>query len=96
MKIFIDKDLEDIFPGYLENRHKEVLELRELIAAKDLKKLQVISHRLAGNAGSYGLAFLSEVGSRMEADCMKGSLSGMDAYLKAIEDYLRELTYEYR
>lgn len=96
MKIYIDKDLEDVFPGYLENRHKELIELQTLIDNKDLGKLKVLAHRLAGNAGSYGLAFLSEVGSKMEADCLKSDLSKMNDYFSQIKVYLEELSYEYR
>lgn len=96
MKIFIDKDLEDVFPGYLDNRHKELVELKTLIDNQDLGKLKVLAHRLAGNAGSYGLAFLSEVGSKMEADCLKSDLSRMSDYYSQIKVYLEELSYEYR
>lgn len=96
MKIYIDKDLEDVFPGYLDNRHKELIELKTLIDNQDLGKLKVLAHRLAGNAGSYGLAFLSEVGSKMEADCLRNDLSRMNDYFFQIKTYLDELSYEYR
>lgn len=96
MKVYIDKDLEDVFPSYLDNRHKELVELKVLIDSQDLGKLKVLAHRLAGNAGSYGLSYLSEVGSKMEADCLKNDLTRMNDYFSDIKIYLEELSYEYR
>lgn len=96
MKVIIDRELEEIFPGYLKNRHKEVQELKKFVEDKDFAGLKVVAHRLAGNAGCYGLDELSEIGAKMEADCIRGELSLMSKHIQDIETYLANLTFEYR
>lgn len=96
MKVIIDKELEEIFPDYLENRRKEIKDLKKFVEHQDFASLKVVAHRLAGNAGSYGLDELSRIGAQMEADSLKGDLRSIAKYVQDIETYLANLTFEYR
>lgn len=58
--------LKSLLPGYLANRDKELIHLKELLTRGDLLEIKKIGHKLAGNAGSYGLTELGTVGANLE------------------------------
>jgi len=90
--ITIDKDLEDLVPTYIESRKKELIKLNELYSQGAIKEITVIAHKLAGNAGGYGLQELTDIGRRMEAagnaqekEKIKVEIENVRLYLDQIE-----------
>lgn len=93
--IVIDEDLKEIVPGYVENRHKEIITLNELLKDQNIIEIKVIAHKLAGNAGGYGFHELGELGADLEAACESGDLDKMSELLNSISSYLDELSYSF-
>ncbi len=62
----MEKELFEIFPAYVKNRTEEIVMLEKALAKSDLSSIEVVSHRLKGSSGSYGLHDLSELGAKME------------------------------
>lgn len=58
--------LRALLPEYLNNRQSELLQLKKLSLDGDLIEIKKIGHKLAGNAGSYGLNKLGDIGVRLE------------------------------
>lgn len=58
--------LRTLLPEYLSNRQSELLRLKKLSHDGDLIEIKKIGHKLAGNAGSYGLNKLGDIGARLE------------------------------
>ena len=58
--------LKSLLPDYLANRDKELIRLKELVMQGDLIEIKKIGHKLAGNAGSYGLTELGNIGANLE------------------------------
>lgn len=58
--------IKSLLPDYLANRDKELIHLKELLIHGDLIEIKKIGHKLAGNAGSYGLAELGTIGANLE------------------------------
>ncbi len=48
--VTVDADLEELIPGFLDNRNKDVEALREALAAQDISKLQSIGQSHAGQS----------------------------------------------
>ncbi len=94
-KVSVEKDLEDLIPGFLENRHKDVLELRVLIQNRNVVEISKIGHRLKGTCGGYGFAKLSELGKVLEGAGKESDFSAIETALGAIEAHLSHLTIEY-
>ena len=63
---WIDQDIADLVPQYLQNRRREVSELRMLLETGDFEKIQNLGHRMKGNAKSYGFEPLGKLGSHLE------------------------------
>ena len=51
--VYIDQGLEDIVPGFLENRRRDVQTLETALQQNDLKTICVIGHRMKGDGGGY-------------------------------------------
>lgn len=62
----LPNEIRELIPGYLENRFKEHELLCQLVSDGNLNEVNKIGHKLAGNAGSYGLDELGTVGEKLE------------------------------
>ena len=91
----IDKDLEEIIPMFLENREKDLGLLQEAIGSQDLESIKVIGHKLAGNAGSYGLPELGEIGSQLEMESTTGNWENIQNLLDSYISYMSKLVIEF-
>ncbi|MGE0875767.1 MAG: Hpt domain-containing protein [Burkholderiales bacterium] len=91
----VAKDLEDLIPVFMKNRAKEVDSLRAAVSAGDFEQLRQLGHRMKGVGNSYGFAFVSEIGKRVE-DAAKASDAGaISACVDEYEQYLANLTIVY-
>lgn len=93
--VVIDADLREIIPTFLENRKGDKASMQTALEAGDLKKIESIAHKLAGNAGSYGLPDLGNIGSKMEAECQRGDIEAVKSSIEMYINYLENLHIEY-
>lgn len=94
-RVSVDKDLEDLVPGYLEKKKRELPELFALHAAGDMEALRKAGHKLAGSGGGYGLDRVSELGKQVEMRAMDGDAAGAAASLEELRDYIENLEVVY-
>ena len=91
----IDKDLEPIFGSFLANRQKDVDLLKDAIASSSYDSIESIGHKLAGNAGSYGLSDLGEIGARLEQSAIDSDMAAIEEDYKKYCDYLNNLEIKF-
>lgn len=94
-RVSIDKDLQDIVPGYLEVRRREIPELFALHSAGDMESLRKAGHKLAGSGGGYGFDRLSELGKQVKTLAQAGDAAGVAARLAELKDYIENLEVVY-
>ena len=58
--------LEEIVPGYLADRRKELPEMMALPAASGFERLASLGHNIKGTGGSYGFPELTRMGAVLE------------------------------
>ena len=93
--VSIDKDLEDLIPGFLENRGKDIDSLREALAAGDAERLRAIGHNLKGVGGGYGFDEISKLGAEIESNAKSGALEGIGGLIDSLADYLERIDIQY-
>ena len=88
----IDPDLEELIPGFLENRNLDVEKLQLALGNNDLESLCSIGHSIKGVGGGYGFDLMSEFGANIETaakendtDAIRENINRLDDYLKCIE-----------
>jgi HPt (histidine-containing phosphotransfer) domain-containing protein len=94
--VTIDSDLEDLIPGFLENRRKDVNLLNEALAAGKIDTLKSIGHSLKGVGGGYGFQELSTIGAEIEKIAKAVGTAGVRELIDSMADYLDkvDVTFE--
>ena len=95
-KVIVQKDLEDLIPVFMRNRHKELDSLRTALAAADFEQLRQLGHRMKGVGNSYGFTHISTLGKYIEDGARAGDRASLQARISEYEEYLSkvQITYE--
>jgi HPt (histidine-containing phosphotransfer) domain-containing protein len=94
-KVVVDKDLEDLIPVFMGNRHKEVESLRTAVAAADFEQLRHLGHRMKGVGNSYGFAQISLFGKQVEDGARGGDRASIEKTITEYRDYLAKVQISY-
>jgi HPt (histidine-containing phosphotransfer) domain-containing protein len=95
-KVTVAKDLADLIPVFMKNRHKELDALRVALAAADFEQLRQLGHRMKGVGNSYGFARVSTIGKYVEDGARSRDRAALQATINDYNDYLSkvQITYE--
>ena len=93
--IRISSDIEEIVPGFLEGRAKDVQSLREFIGSGEIAEIQTIGHKLKGNSGSYGFDEMGVIGAKIEEAAKQNDVDMIISQTDELEKYLNEIEVEY-
>lgn len=88
IQVIIDRDLEDLIPGFMENRKADVVKMREALAQQDFESLRSTGHSLKGVGGGYGFAFISEIGAVIESAAKINDMETITSSIDKLENYL--------
>jgi len=94
-KVTVAKDLEDLIPVFMKNRHKELDALRVALAAADFEQLRQLGHRMKGVGNSYGFARVSTIGKVIEDGARSGDRAALQAGISEYHDYLSKVQIAY-
>lgn len=94
--IEIDEDLEDIVPGFLENRKKDLVELQKFLNNKDLSEIEKIGHKVSGSSGGYGFHDLGLIAKEMEKLAMENTIDGIGELIEKFESYITNVKVKYK
>ena len=94
--VYIDSDLEEIVPGFLENRRRDVQTVKTALRQNDLKTIGVIGHRMRGDGGGYGFDAISTIGEGMEQAAARQDQEAISRHLSSLVDFLARVEVVYR
>lgn len=89
--VYIDLILEDLIPGYLEKRRKDLFKIKEALDSKDFETIRIIAHNMKGNGAGYGFEQITAIGSEMEMAAKKENLVLIQNNLDRLTDFLNHL-----
>ena len=64
--IYVDPDLADYIPTFVDNRKKELHQAETSLKTKDFESLRALGHTLKGCCASYGFIELGDLGKKLE------------------------------
>jgi len=64
--VHVDEEIEDLIPGFLENRRKDVIALQEALAKGDHETISILGHKMRGTGGGYGFDLITDLGHSLE------------------------------
>ena len=90
--VYIDPGLEEIVPGFLENRRRDVQILETALQGNSLAQIQIIGHRMKGDGGGYGFDAISTIGAALEHAAAREDRSGIRRHTDELIDFLTRVT----
>lgn len=94
--VAVDPDLEELIPGFLQNRQKDVQSLRSALHAGAMQTIQSIGHSLKGVGGGYGFNRISEIGAEFEEAAEQGDNETIKVLIAELQDYLARVEVVYQ
>ena len=91
----VDEDLEDLIPGFLENRKADISKLRQAAETADFENLRSIGHSLKGVGGGYGFETMSELGAQIETAAKSQQLDEIKDCIDQLDKYLQHVEIKY-
>jgi PAS domain S-box-containing protein len=88
VRITAPAGLEEIVPGYLAARRKELPEMMALLAADDFARLSALAHNIKGTGSSYGFPELTRMGAVLEHSAQQKDAGALTVELTELKDYL--------
>ena len=94
--VYIDPGLEEIVPGFLENRRRDVQILETALQGNSLAQIQIIGHRMKGDGGGYGFDAISTIGAALEQAAARADRLAIQRHTAELIDFLARVTVVYR
>jgi HPt (histidine-containing phosphotransfer) domain-containing protein len=94
--VYIDPGLEEIVPGFLENRRRDVQALEVALQQNNLAQIRMIGHRMKGDGGGYGFDAISTIGAALEQAAAREDRSAIQRHTAEFIDFLVRVTVVYR
>lgn len=85
---YIDIDLEDLIPDFLDNRRKDVVQIGQLLCDGNLQEIRRLGHSMKGSGGGYGFDEVGEIGGKIEAAALAGDTTVIEKQVEALSEYV--------
>ena len=88
IRVNIDPDLEDLIPGFLNNRRNDIVQIRASLQDGDFVKIRLLGHSMKGAGGGYGFDPITDYGDEIEQAALRQDVAAIEAWLAKLADYL--------
>lgn len=95
INVHVDRELEDLIPGFLNNRQKDIQALRAAVEQCDFDGVCMIGHRLKGTGGGYGFDKITELGQQIELAGTEEDLDALSRYVEEFDNYMGRVRVEF-
>jgi len=89
--IHVDEEIEDLIPGFLDNRRKDVKALQEALAKGDYETIRTLGHAMKGAGGGYGFDTITDIGSFLENAAKQKNTEEIRKRINELSDYLERV-----
>lgn len=94
--VYIDSDLEDLTPGFLENRQNDIVVIDRLLKSGDLAEIQRLGHSMKGSGGGYGFDEITAIGSKLEEAAKESDRDEITQQNERLSQYLQNVKVVYQ
>lgn len=93
--IEVDVDLEDLIPGFMENRAEDISKLDKYISCKDFESIRILGHSMKGFGAGYGFNEISVIGAKLEHAAKLQDIKQITTETKNFKDYIDNIEIKY-
>lgn len=94
--VYIDSDLEDLIPDYLESKKNDSKLFLQCIKENNFDKIKTEGHKMKGEGRGYGFDLISDVGSALESLAQDKNIEGIKTQLDKLLKYITSLNIVYQ
>ena len=94
--VYVDSDLEDLVPGFIENRHEDIEKINEYLDNEEIDEIQRLGHSMKGSGGGYGFHEITRLGARLEQAATQGNKDEIVDINKKLAQYLKVVKVIYQ
>lgn len=94
--VYLDPDLEEIVPGFLDNRRRDVQILTTCMENGQLDTIRLLGHRMKGDGGGYGFDAISTIGHALEQAALRRDLTTIRERTRELTDFLTRVRVVYK
>ncbi len=87
-----DSDIDELIPGYLENRRKDVAKITDAIAREDFGLVWTLGHNMQGTGASYGMEDVSKIGRSLSLAAKVRNREAVRQCTSELAEYLDRVT----
>ena len=91
IKVVVDCDLEELIPGFLENRQEDIKSILCSLEADDYDAVRILGHSMKGSGGGYGFDAISEIGQSLELSAKKKDAGAIKQMVSNLANYLEKV-----
>ena len=95
IQVHVDPDIQDLIPGYLENRGKDLLVYQQALEKGDFESIGVLGHSMKGSGGGYGFNDLTSIGRAIEKAAKNRDKESVRKSIIDLTDFLEKLEVVY-
>ncbi len=95
IQVSIDKDLEDLIPGYIENRHKDIKSIEAALDSGDYETIRILGHSMKGSGGGYGFDEITTIGMNLEKTAKEKNADEIKNWLEKLLYYIQNIDITY-
>ena len=89
--IQVDSDLEDLIPGFLENRHRDITSILDALRRNDYNSIAKAGHTMKGVGGGYGFDAITAFGGAIEQAAKQKDSEEIEHCLNELSSYLQRI-----
>jgi len=91
----VDSDIEDLIPGFLENRQKDVKSIYDALEKEDYETIRILGHSMKGAGGGYGFDEITDIGRSIEESAEGKNQEEVEKWVVNLSNYLDRIEIVY-
>ena len=93
--VYVDSDIKDLVPGFLENRKKDITSIIDALTENDYETIRIIGHSMKGSGGGYGFDNISDIGRLLEQGAKTRNAIEIRKCVERLSEYLERVKVVY-
>jgi HPt (histidine-containing phosphotransfer) domain-containing protein len=91
----VDSDIEDLIPGFLENRQQDVKSIYDALEKEDYETIRILGHSMKGAGGGYGFDKITDIGRSIEESAEGKNQEEIKKWVINLSNYLDRVEVVY-
>ena len=91
----VDSDIEDLIPGFLENRQEDVKSIYDALEKEDYETIRILGHSMKGAGGGYGFDEITDIGRSIEESAEDKNQEEVKKWVINLSNYLDRVEIVY-